>query len=336
MPIKLDHVFLKTSPTSQISLSFSFSMETKGKLFALLLLLSLVAVSTGHGEKQNARLFVIGDSFVDTGNMGNRTSDGLMLTDYIASFLHRRTPVIYAQRKKASKSELEDGMNFARGGSGVLDVSFNNYSMTLQVGNFKEQIAQNVYTKVDLENSIALVSYTGNDYLYKTTRQKGTMKDVFDQTKTIVDLLTKNLREIRGLGVKKIAIFGTPPRGCFPGMYSETLRKCDRTWNKASRQHNKLLKESLKILNKERHGSKFVYLDLYNAIDSALFDKIKEIVGFANRFKACCLDAHMCGPIAQKKCKNPELSIFWDAGHLSQNGANIVYTYLVPSLSQLL
>ena len=98
---------------------------------------------------------------------------------------------------------------------------------------------------------------------------------MFDQTKTIVDLLTKNLREIRDLGVKKIAIFGTPPRGCFPGLYSETLRKCDKTWNKASRQHNKLLKESLKILNKERHGSKFVYLDLYNAIDSALFDKIK-------------------------------------------------------------
>lgn len=63
---------------------------------------------------------------------------------------------------------------------------------------------------------------------------------------------------------------------------------------------------------------------------------VVEIVGFANRFKACCLDAHMCGPIAQKKCKNPELSIFWDAGHLSQNGANIVYTYLVPSLTQLL
>ncbi|KAJ6892504.1 hypothetical protein NC651_025644 [Populus alba x Populus x berolinensis] len=32
----------------------------------------------------------------------------------------------------------------------------------------------------------------------------------------------------------------------------------------------------------------------------------------------------MCGPIAQKKCENPALSIFWDAGHLSQNGANIV------------
>jgi len=98
---------------------------------------------------------------------------------------------------------------------------------------------------------------------------------VFDQTKAIVDLLTKNLREIRALGVKKIAIFGTPPRGCFPGMYSETLRKCDKTWNKASSTHNKLLKESLQILNKESNGAKFVYLDLYSAIESALFDENK-------------------------------------------------------------
>jgi hypothetical protein len=98
---------------------------------------------------------------------------------------------------------------------------------------------------------------------------------VFDQTKEIVDLLTKNLREIRALGVKKIAIFGTPPRGCFPGMYSETLRRCDKTWNKASSTHNKLLKESLQILNKESNGAKFVYLDLYSAIESALFDENK-------------------------------------------------------------
>lgn len=67
-------------------------------------------------------------------------------------------------------------MNFARGGSGVLEVSFNNYSMTRQVCDFKEQIAREVYTKADLENSIALVSYTGNDYLYKYRSQKGTMK----------------------------------------------------------------------------------------------------------------------------------------------------------------
>lgn len=102
----------------------------------------------------------------------------LLLLDFLihaASFLHIRAPVIYAQRDKASKSELQDGMNFARGGSGVLDVSFNNYSMTLQVRNFKEQIAREVYTKADLGNSIALVSYTGNDYIYKSISQKGTM-----------------------------------------------------------------------------------------------------------------------------------------------------------------
>ena len=50
---------------------------------------------------------------------------------------------------------------------------------------------------------------------------------------------------------------------------------CDKTWNEASKQHNKLLEESLQILNKESNGSKFVYLDLYNAIDSALSDKTK-------------------------------------------------------------
>ncbi|CAK7325371.1 unnamed protein product [Dovyalis caffra] len=236
-----------------------------------------------------------------------------------------KTPVNYAQKEEVSKSELRGGMNFAFAGSGVLDVSFSPFPLKMQVDKFREQIEQNVYTKIDLENSVALVSYTGNDYMYKTKKGGGTLKDVFDLTKTVVDLLTKNLREIRDLGVQKIAIFGTPPRGCFPDYYIELLQSCDETWNEASRWHNKLLEESLQDLNKESNGSKFVYLDLYNAFISALFNKNKGTTGYEDRFKACCQGGPMecfSFALAKKKCDHPELSIFWDGAHPSQYGAN--------------
>ena len=67
-------------------------------------------------------------------------------------------------------------MNFAYGGSGVLKEAWNNHNMAIQIKNLKRQIEEKVFTKYDLESSVAIVSHAGNDYTHLYLHQSGTVK----------------------------------------------------------------------------------------------------------------------------------------------------------------
>lgn len=74
-----------------------------------------------------------------------------------------RSPTPYRWRKMENTS-LEYGMNFAFGGTGVFDTLVSAPNMTIQIDLFQRQLQKKLYTKVDLNSSIALVSLAGNDY----------------------------------------------------------------------------------------------------------------------------------------------------------------------------
>jgi len=80
---------------------------------------------------------------------------------YAASFLKIKSPTPYALR---NSTELQYGMNFAHGGTGIFNTLVDGPNMSVQIDSFEKLIEQNVYTKHDLESSIALVSAGGNDY----------------------------------------------------------------------------------------------------------------------------------------------------------------------------
>jgi len=80
-----------------------------------------------------------------------------------ASYLHIRSPVPYEQRNSRA-TELQFGMNFAYGGTGVFDTDVQQPNLTSQIDFFRDIIAAKVYTKTDLLFSIAFVSIAGNDY----------------------------------------------------------------------------------------------------------------------------------------------------------------------------
>ena len=78
-----------------------------------------------------------------------------------------KSPLAYKMRKIVmSKNILKRGMNFAFGGAGV----FNTYSgipnVSTQIDYLEDLIKHKVYTSVDLNNSVALVSVAGNDSAY--------------------------------------------------------------------------------------------------------------------------------------------------------------------------
>ncbi|KAL3834090.1 hypothetical protein ACJIZ3_008826 [Penstemon smallii] len=273
--------------------------------FTFFCLLSLAIFSTGNGLKgqpSNTKLFVFGDSYVDTGNSPRalsktwkppygitypgkpfgRFSDGRVLTDYIASFLRIKSPLPY-ELKNFNRKLIKYGINFAHGGTGVFPtiIAINQPNMTTQIDFFQQLILKNVYTKEDLRSSVALVSLAGNDY---------------------VTYLAKN-------GTLKLSQF-----------------------------HNQFLHGNLLALNKQI-GPVFIYLDLYKAFTSALhLHRGNQLL----KPCCAGVHGEDCGFVDKngiKKyviCKNRKQSFFWDLIHPTNEGWRTVYLALQPSLKCLL
>ncbi|XP_059627208.1 GDSL esterase/lipase At5g03610-like [Cornus florida] len=315
-----------------------------------------------HGGGSGVKLFVFGDSYADTGNCpkalasswkqpyGNtfpgkpsgRFSDGRVLTDYIAAFLGTKSPLPYRWRKFGGKL-VQHGMNFARGGTGVFTTLVKGPNMTTQINFFQNLLEENVYTKRDLNSSVALVSLAGNDYATYMAHN-GSLQGLPVFTTAVNNQLALNLKRIRGLGVQKVALTAMEPLGCLPTFTaSSSYQNCSATENAATKFHNQMLQQTVQKLNNESSGSVFVMLDLYSAFMSAL--KIKENHAenseFVNPLKPCCVGVsreYGCGSLDEngvKKymvCNNPDQSFFWDIIHPSQQGWLSVYKYLLSSL----
>lgn len=80
---------------------------------------------------------------------------------YTASFLKIDTPAPYSLK---NSSNLQYGINFAHGGVGIFETLTKGPNMTVQIDSLENLVQQNVYTKQDLESSVALVAVSGNDY----------------------------------------------------------------------------------------------------------------------------------------------------------------------------
>ncbi|XP_059307712.1 GDSL esterase/lipase At5g03610-like [Lycium ferocissimum] len=319
-----------------------------------------------HKRGDNVKLFVFGDSYVDTGNWptsmssswkepygltypgspSGRFSDGLILTDFIASFLGIKSPLPYS---KKGSSVTKDGVNFAYGGTGVFNTFVNQPNMTTQINYFQQllQEEEQVYTKENMSSSIALVSVAGNDYATFLTKKGNNMEDLGNVTNSIISQLELNLRRIHGLGVQKLGITALEPIGCLPKMTASlSYENCSEPANSLSKFHNQLLHQTIEKLNNQTGRPVFFILDLYSAFMSAL-DIQQNHPGnsnFENPLKPCCMgtsNEYSCGDKkgTTKKyilCKNPELSFFWDIIHPSQQGWFAVFSALKPSLSSLL
>ncbi|XP_027367660.1 GDSL esterase/lipase At5g03610-like [Abrus precatorius] len=335
-------------------------------VFFVLLLFILTEVegakkSYGVYNTNPVKLFVFGDSYVDTGNFANsgsykppsgitfpgspagRFSDGRVLTDYVASFLKIESPTPYRLR---NSSNVQYGINFAYGGTGISKTLVDGPNVTVQIDEFEKLIEQKVYTISDLESSIALVNAGGNDYTHALTN--GSVFDLPDFTESLVKQLCQDLKRIHNLGINKIAVGLLQPIGCLPALNLISLRTtCVEFLNSISRTHNKILLQNVQEINKESGKSVVIPVDLYTSFVSAIESMQKRGAGnstWMNPLQPCCEGVGLgdsCGKVddkGEKKyrlCDNPDISFFWDTVHPSQNGWHAVFMILKSSLSQL-
>ncbi|KAH7536972.1 hypothetical protein FEM48_Zijuj03G0042700 [Ziziphus jujuba var. spinosa] len=275
-----------------------------------------------------------------------RFSEAGALTEDVTWSLGIRSLVPYTRRGDVEKWEVQNGMNFAYGGTGVFNTLEKAPNMSTQISFFQQLLQQKWYTKQDLNSSIALLSLAGNDYGTFVVNHGNNPKDMSDFSKLVVNQLADNIKQILSLGVRKIAVTTIHPLGCLPQItiYS-SWNSCNHDWNLLSNFHNQQLWQRMQSLNNtlqtDQKKNVIVVLDLYTAFQSA-FAKQKNITG--NPLKPCCVgisNGYGCGSVDQsgaKKysvCKNRELSFFWDMIHPSQKGWHAVYSELQPSLYKL-
>ncbi|EOA20968.1 hypothetical protein CARUB_v10001303mg [Capsella rubella] len=321
--------------------------------------------SSKHHQRNSygsTKLFVFGDSNVDTGNLkkneseawivpygitypgtpSGRYSDGRVSTDYLAKFLRIKSPIPYQMKDHVGHERLQYGMNFAYGGTGVFDtVYLKGLDMTYQIGLF-EKLIGDIYSPSDLSSSLALVSVAGNDYFTHIV-DNGISLSIFQIVKRVINQIEVNLRRIHALGVKKIAIPSLQPLGCLP-MYTRgsSYQKCNDIINALTIIHNSALQKVVAKLNKEtKQSTAFVVLDYYKAFLTVLNNKGENpgITNFKTLYKPCCEGE--CGSVDMNGVKNytlcddPNSAFFWDEFHPGQQGWNAVYSVLTKNLRAL-
>ncbi|CAI9097777.1 OLC1v1034264C1 [Oldenlandia corymbosa var. corymbosa] len=311
------------------------------------------------------KLFVFGDSYADTGNiqksLGNswkppygitfpgkpagRFSDGRVLTDYIAKYYGIKSPVAYRWIKYFPK-KLRSGVNFAYGGTGVLDTLVPEPNMTTQIDFFQQLLDNKVYNKVDLQSALFLVSLAGNDYSAYIAKG-GIAEGLPAFITSVIKQLGVNLKRLRSLGARKIAVTGLEPLGCLPVNTVQTsFQQCNATANTAVAFHNVLLNEAVSKLNIEIGYNACTVLDLFNSFTTVLMHKgdITGSLKFETPLKPCCMGispTDRCGSVDEngKKlyvvCNDTNSAFFWDGVHPTQAGWHAVSLALKPVLDQI-
>ncbi|KAL0543684.1 hypothetical protein IC582_018786 [Cucumis melo] len=315
------------------------------------------------------KLFVFGDSYVDTGNIhvnassarnfpygitfpgvpSGRFSDGRVLTDFLAKYVGlKKSPIPFTVWQRFGRKGAKYGMNFGFGGTGVFDTSFPFPNMTTQINFFQNLIVNSIFSSYDIHSSIALVSPSGNDYSFYFANN-GSLEGFKPFIFSVVNQISVNLKRIYKLGVKKVVVLGLGPVGCYPKPTAPSFKKCNKTMDSIAVFHNTLLKQAVEKLNYEtKEGSpNFFILNMYDTVLSIIKNKENRKGGatFKTPLKPCCFGVNSnfsCGSVDERGnkmytlCKRPDLALFWDAVHPTQNGWFATFSSFKSTLKHII
>ncbi|KAK3220613.1 hypothetical protein Dsin_014583 [Dipteronia sinensis] len=327
-------------------------------IFSIIILTLHSSIHCFENNITKTKLFVFGDSIVDTGNNqylladpktdyapgdwwpygitfpGNptgRVSDGRLVPDFIAEFANLSLPVPFLQ----PGAKFTDGVNFASAGSCVLDTNRTNLiNLSTQLGYFKK-FATEMEQKIGLEEaknvlkrSVYLFNAGGNDYLnFNNNYTNPTVPKQIELVGRVMTNLMSTLEEIYAIGGRKFAFQNIGPLGCMPRT-RQTNREfnvdCVERYTRHALLHNNFLSISLKEMEGELPGFKYTIFDFYNALRNRILNPRK--YGFEEGKIACCgtgeLNGEDCsgGPNRVKfdLCEDPDEYVFFDGVHHTQ------------------
>ncbi|XP_056169833.1 uncharacterized protein LOC115685670 [Syzygium oleosum] len=324
----------------------------------------LLRPAIGYAKKHNT-LFVFGDSLFDPGNnqyvnatpgggdvatsppygetyfkhATGRLSDGRLVPDFIAEFA--KLPILPPYLQPGTQN-LTDGANFASSGGAVLPSDHPGpIDLGKQLDYFKEAVKSlraklgDAGAKRVLRSAVYLFSIGGNDY-FRLYRTKPNVTQSYRRVyiSIVVGNITSALKEIYGLGGRKIAFQNAGPLGCLPAVRARSNGTgCAEELQAHARLHNRELAITLRKLKTQLPGLEYSIFDYYNSLKDRIFNPSK--YGFKDGQAACCgsgpYRGSSCGGMQKYEvCSDPSEYIWFDGGHTTE-AANYQLAQLIWS-----
>ncbi|KAF0901847.1 hypothetical protein E2562_006473 [Oryza meyeriana var. granulata] len=291
-------------------------------------------------------VFVFGSSLVDNGNnnflngsgvradyppygvdfplgVTGRFSNGRNVIDALGELL--RLPAAgflppFADPSTRGHAALH-GVNFASGGSGILDLTGQNtgevLSLKQQITNFeavtlpdlraqlqgattstttsRKMKGQDFFDQCYLPKSLFVIGTGGNDYLlnYFNTRSGPTRAPLSDFTSFVLTKLSTQLQRLYDLGARKFVLFSIQPLGCTPvvrAFLNVTGEACIEPVNRAALLFNYGLRSLVSCDNggvrSHMPDASLVYINSYKVISDMIHRPTK--YGINETTRPCC------------------------------------------------
>lgn len=316
-------------------------------------------------------VIVFGDSSVDAGNNNfiptiarsnfepygrdftggrptGRFSNGRIATDFISQALGLRSAVPAYLDTAYNISDFAVGVTFASAATGydnetsdVLSVIplwkqllfYKGYQMKLRAHLGEIQANQIINEGIHMI-SIGTNDFLENYYAFPGGR-RSTQYTISEYENFLAGIAENFVRELYGLGARKISLGGVPPMGCMPLERNTNLmggRECVQSYNTVALEFNDKLSKLVTRLNKELPGINLVFSNPYFIFMQII--RRPSLYGFEVTSVACCATGmyemgYACAQNSLLTCSDADKYVFWDSFHPTQKTNQIVANYVV-------
>ncbi|XP_074559255.1 GDSL esterase/lipase APG-like [Curcuma longa] len=335
----------------------------------LVALLLLQLAGDGGAQPLVPAIFTFGDSAVDVGNNDylktifradfppygrdfpnhqatGRFCNGKLATDFTADTLGFTSYAPAYLSPQASGSNLLIGANFASAGSGYYDDTSNAVHaipLSQQLEYFREyqsRLAQLAggQTSSIISDSLYVVSTGSSDFI-----QNYYVNPLLFKTQSpaqfaafLVGIYANFIRDLYGLGARRIGVTNLPPLGCVPAsrtLYGHGSDGCIGFLNADAQEFNRQINVSTESLAREFPDLRISIFDIYQPF----YDLVTRPsdFGFFESRRGCCgtgtveTTVLLCNPHSIGTCPNATGYVFWDAVHPSESANQVLSDSLI-------
>ncbi|GLT43570.1 hypothetical protein SLA2020_175090 [Shorea laevis] len=319
--------------------------------------------------------FIFGDSLSDVGNnrylsrslaqanlpyygidFGNglpngRFTNGRTVADIIGDHAGLPRPPAFLDPSLTADIILENGVNYASGGGGILNETG---SLFIQRLSLYKQIELFQGTRELIKNQIGaeeaakffqgakyVVALGSNDFInnYLMPVYSDSWK-YNDETYIdyMMETLGDQLKILHGLGARELIVFGLGPMGCIPlQRVLSTSGACQERANTLALSFNKAGSQLIEQLSSKLPNASIQFGDAYNVVNDVITNPSK--YGFTNSDSPCCSlgrirPALTCLP-ASTLCKDRSKYVFWDEYHPSDSANQLIANELIKKFGFL-
>ncbi|KAF5176176.1 GDSL esterase/lipase [Thalictrum thalictroides] len=340
----------------------------------MLVVIAVLALSSGLGSCKIVQ-FIFGDSLSDVGNnkylskslananlpwygidFGNgmpngRFTNGRTVADIIGDKMGLPRPPAFLDPSLTEDVILENGVNYASGGGGILNDTGNlfiqKFSLYKQIELFQgtqELIRNKIGDKAAekfFNGSNYVVALGSNDfinnYLLPVYRDSWTYTDS-SFVAYLMDTLGDQLKLLYSLGARQVTVFGLGPMGCIPLQRVLSMTgDCQQKTNNLALSFNRAGQKLVNDLSKSLKNSSIKFGDAYEVVAGVINDPVR--FGFNNSDSPCCSFGQIrpsltCIP-ASTLCEDRSKYVFWDEYHPSDRANEMIANEIIRKLGFL-